>query len=207
MTSNLLTPRTAGLALALVLTAAWSPLARAEVAAPPPSNGAPPSTPPASTPATGTPGARAPQDNSAVIARILAGITRVGPGSATMSRESRDLILSNLAILARSARAVPANDNGALGFRLFGIRRGSVLAALGLQNGDLLKSINGRPTTTPQEVLAAYAGLRGASSWMLSISRRGADVTLAVRVVNDAPAGATPPAAPTASGGARPSAP
>lgn len=197
MTSTLLPPRTAGLALALVLTVAWSPLARAEVATPPPSNGAPASTPPAS----------APEDNGAVIARILAGITRVGPGSATMSRESRDLILSNLAILARSARAVPANDNGALGFRLFGIRSGSVLAALGLRNGDLLKSINGRPTTTPQEVLAAYAGLRGASSWTLSISRRGADMTLAVRVVNDAPAGATPPTGPTPSGGARPSAP
>lgn len=205
MTSPLLTPRTAGLALALVLVA-WSPLARAEVAAPPPSNGTPPSTPPASTPATGTPSARAPQDNGAVIARILAGITRVGPGSATMSRESRDLILSNLAILARSARAVPANDNGALGFRLFGIRSGSVLAALGLRNGDLLKSINGRPTTTPQEVLAAYSGLRGASSWALSISRRGADMTLSVRVVDNTAGGATPPAPTTPAGGSRPSA-
>jgi hypothetical protein len=135
--------------------------------------------------------------SESIIARILAGITRVGPGAATMSRESRDLILSNLAILSRSARAVPANDSGGMGFRLYGIRRGSVLAALGLLNGDLLKSINGRPTTTPQEVLAAYSGLRGAGSWALSISRRGSEMTLVVRVVDGAPGGATPPATTT----------
>jgi hypothetical protein len=145
--------------------------------------------------------------SESIIARILAGITRVGPGAATMSRESRDLILSNLAILSRSARAVPANDSGGMGFRLYGIRRGSVLAALGLLNGDLLKSINGRPTTTPQEVLAAYSGLRGAGSWALSISRRGSEMTLVVRVVDNAPGGATPTATTTPSSGARPSAP
>jgi hypothetical protein len=145
--------------------------------------------------------------SESIIARILAGITRVGPGAATMSRESRDLILSNLAILSRSARAVPANDSGGMGFRLYGIRRGSVLAALGLLNGDLLKSINGRPTTTPQEVLAAYSGLRGASSWALSINRRGTEMTLVVRVVDGAPSGATPPATTTPTSSSRPSAP
>ena len=103
--------------------------------------------------------------------------------------------------------ASPLQTFKAVAWSFFGIRRGSVLAALGLQNGDLLKSINGRPTTTPQEVLAAYAGLRGASSWMLSISRRGADMTLSVRVVSDAPAGAATPTAPAPGGNAPPPAP
>ena len=67
-------------------------------------------------------------------ARILAGITRVGPGSATMTRSTRALILSNLGLFARAARAVPAEAEGAMGYRLTGIRGRGVLAAIGLRN-------------------------------------------------------------------------
>ena len=198
-----------GLLLVCALLLATAPaVALADVpAGSPPGRQSPPAGPSTSTAPAADPDPAAATRNESIIARILAGISRVGPGVATMSRESRDLILSNLAILARSARAVPANDNGAIGFRLYGIRRGSVLAALGLLNGDLLKSINGRPTTTPQEVLAAYSGLRGASSWALSINRRGTEMTLVVRVVDGAPSGATPPATTTPTSSSRPSAP
>lgn len=205
MLSRLFPSRAVPLMCALLIAPA---VALADVpASSPPSR----QTPPAGPSTTATPGTD-PEPSGAtrsetIIARILAGITRVGPGAATMSRESRDLILSNLAILARSARAVPANDSGAIGYRLHGIRPGSVLAALGLRNGDLLKSINGRPTTTPQEVLAAYSGLRGAGSWALSISRRGADMTLSVRVVDNGTAGTSPPAPTTPTRGSRPSTP
>lgn len=196
MFSRMSSSRAPWLVCWVVLTIASPALADAPADAPPRHREpATTSTPDASAP-TPTPEAGAATRSEAIIARILSGITRVGPGAATMSRDARDLILSNLAILARTARAVPANDNGALGFRLFGIRSGSVLAALGLQNGDLLKSINGRPTTTPQEVLAAYSGLRGAGSWALDITRRGADMTLSVHVVDDASAGTAPPAMP-----------
>ena len=192
-----------GLLLVCALLLATAPaVALADVpAGSPPGRQSPPAGPSTSTAPAADPDPAAATRNESIIARILAGISRVGPGVATMSRESRDLILSNLAILARSARAVPANDNGAIGFRLHGIRPSSVLAALGL------RSINGRPTTTPQEVLAAYSGLRGASSWALSINRRGTEMTLVVRVVDGAPSGATPPATTTPTSSSRPSAP
>ena len=151
-------------ALALVLTAGSAP-AQAEILAPPPADEAPPSTPATSTPPSG---ARAAQDraaqNEAVIARILDGITRVGPGSATMTRSTRALILSNLGLFSRAARAVPAAVEGAMGYRLTGIRGRGVLSAIGLRNGDILLGINGRPTSSPQEVLAVYTGLRNAST-------------------------------------------
>lgn len=134
--------------------------------------------------------------------RILSGITRVGPLVVTITREARDLALGNINVFARAARIVPANlGDGVVGYRLFGIRAQSVVGALGLRNGDLLRSVNGRPTTTVGEVLAAYGGLRGASAWTVVVHRGGADVTLLVRVVDgpDTPDG-TPDAA--SSGGA-----
>lgn len=172
--------------------------ARAEVAAPPPSDPAPTGRPGTSTPpsrarsAQGRPAA----DDDAVIALILEGIRRVGPGAATMTRSARALILSNLRLFSRAARAVPAEAEGALGYRLTGIRARGVLGAIGLRNGDILLGINGRPTSSPQEVLAVYTGLRNASTWTLRIHRRGAEQTLTVRVVDDPPAAS--PAAPVA---------
>jgi hypothetical protein len=170
----------------------------------------PPGTDASTTPAGASPAATEPapeQPRASVAARVLAGISRVSPGSATITREARDLALTNLLVFAREVRALPANEgDGVLGYRLWSIRAGSVVAALGLRNGDLLRSINGRPTTTPQEVLAAYSGLRGAGIWVLRIHRRGAPATLQVRVLDaaapspdvTAAAPAAPPSAPTA---------
>jgi membrane-associated protease RseP (regulator of RpoE activity) len=140
-----------------------------------------------------------------VTERVLAGIARVGPVSATITREARDLALSNLMVFASAARAVPTNlGDGVVGYRLFGIRSGSVLAALGLRNGDFLRSINGRPLTTPQEALAAYSGLRGASVWVLRVQRGGADTSLDVRVVDGDTAATGRPASSTPTPAAEP---
>jgi len=206
MTPRLLSSRKIALVLSMVLSG-WCAAADADTPAARPSGSTPATAAPAGSPAAPPPPPTPAANSESVVARILAGITRVGPGSATMRREARDLILSNLAIFARAARAVPAQEDGAIGYRLSGIRRGSVLAAIGLQNGDLLQSINGRPTTSPQEVLAAYSGLRGQSSWSLRVRRRGADTTLSVRVIDDAAATATPAASPGTSRGASPAAP
>ncbi|MCA9578022.1 MAG: hypothetical protein R3B40_32205 [Polyangiales bacterium] len=162
----------------------------------------------------GTPSTEDASTPPTVTERILSGIRRVGPLVVTITREARDLALGNINVFARAARVAPANlGDGMLGYRLSGIRQQSVVAALGLRNGDVLRSINGRPTTTPGEVLAAYGGLRGAGAWSVVVHRRGADVTLVVRVVDtaaEAPAGtsstarsATTPAAGTSSAGAR----
>lgn len=180
----------AALALLLVL-AVWTSPVRAEVAAPPPSDDSPTRTRAASPPPNG---ARQARDNDEVLARILAGITRVGPGSATMTRSTRALILSNLGLFARAARAVPAEAEGAMGYRLTGIRGRGVLAAIGLRNGDILLGINGRPTSSPQEVLAVYTGLRNASTWTLRVHRRGSVQTLSVQVVDDPLASPSGPA-------------
>jgi general secretion pathway protein C len=50
---------------------------------------------------------------------------------------------------------------------------GTLLTKLGIQNGDILESINGQPLSNPDTALQAYTTLRTADKFNLSIRRRG----------------------------------
>ena len=65
-----------------------------------------------------------------------------------------------------------------MGVKLYGIRRGSLLSRLGLQNGDLLRTINGFDMSSPDKALEAYTKLRTASNLTVAIERRGQSMTL-----------------------------
>lgn len=81
--------------------------------------------------------------------------------------------------LMTSARILPHQTDGQVdGLRLYGIRRQSVLAALGLQNGDTVTTINGREVSGPDTALAAYSELRAAERIEVVVQRRGAPITL-----------------------------
>ncbi len=83
----------------------------------------------------------------------------------------------------QSARIVPFMEEGRpVGFRLYGIRQTSLAGRLGLQNGDLVRSVNGRPLTTPEEALNVYAELSSAPTIDVEIERRGQPLQLRYRV-------------------------
>jgi general secretion pathway protein C len=85
-----------------------------------------------------------------------------------------DKILSNQAEIMSSARVVPHEENGqVVGVKLYGIRRNSLLGKLGLQNGDLLRTINGFEMSSPDTALEAYSRLRTASNLAVAVVRRG----------------------------------
>lgn len=76
--------------------------------------------------------------------------------------------------LFRQLRVVPEQQNGKIvGLRLFGVRPGSLLATLGLKNGDRLETINGFSIANPEEALQAYARLRTAQHLRLRVTRAG----------------------------------
>jgi general secretion pathway protein C len=54
-----------------------------------------------------------------------------------------------------------------------GIRPGTLLTNLGIQNGDILESVNGQPLSSPDTALGAYTTLRTADKFNLSIRRGG----------------------------------
>jgi general secretion pathway protein C len=90
-----------------------------------------------------------------------------------------DKILSNQAEIMSSARVVPHEENGqVIGVKLYGIRRNSLLGKLGLQNGDLLRTINGFEMSSPDTALEAYSRLRTASNLAVAVVRRGQSMNI-----------------------------
>lgn len=60
-----------------------------------------------------------------------------------------------------------------VGFKLFSIRPESIYAELGLQNGDLIQSINDFELSTPDRALEAYSRLRSARIFAVRLIRDG----------------------------------
>lgn len=92
-------------------------------------------------------------------------------------------IMSDGVELTRSLRVVPETRDGkTVGVRVFGIRAGSLPALLGLQNADLLESVNDFSMATPEGALQAYAQLSRASTLDVRLERRGAPLALLIHI-------------------------
>jgi S1-C subfamily serine protease len=109
---------------------------------------------------------------------------RCGPAGRPRGRSSavgaRDLARGDDALLA-DARLVPEGEGGV---RLFGLRRESPLARLGLQNGDTVHDIDGRPVSSGETLVGALAPGRDASELRIALSRAGERRELVVRVLD-----------------------
>jgi hypothetical protein len=71
------------------------------------------------------------------------------------------------------ARIVPSiRDGETIGLKVYGVREGTLPAALGLRSGDLLRAINGRPLTSMGHAAEAYSTLRQASWLALELLRK-----------------------------------
>jgi general secretion pathway protein C len=107
------------------------------------------------------------------------GIQQVSDREYAIDRSLVDQLLANQAALMRTARVIPHEENGTVvGVKLYGIRRSSLLGRLGIQNGDMLRTINGYDMSAPDSALEAYARLRGADRITINFVRRGQAQTL-----------------------------
>jgi len=123
--------------------------------------------------------AAAPAAATSADAELDQGIKQQSETKYTVRRSLVDKLLQNQAELMRSARVVPHEENGrVVGVKLYGIRKTSLLGKLGLQNGDMLRTINGFDMGSPDSALEAYAKLRSASNLSLAVVRRGNAVTM-----------------------------
>ena len=96
----------------------------------------------------------------------------------TVDKAFRDKIISNPALLAKQARVVPAvRDGETRGFKFYGIRNGSLPKLFGLNNGDLITSINGAELRSYDEVLGLYNKLRRANHITVGVERNGKQIT------------------------------
>lgn len=139
---------------------------------------APGECPPPPTPQSPPPAASEPVQKGSGLADLHCRALRC-----TCKAEVRDRLLADSDLFLHGARFVPEIVQGKpMGFRLLGVRRGSIYAHVGLQNGDLVEKIAGQPLDNPEGALAAYTQVRSRNPITVDFRRRGTAMTLTVDV-------------------------
>ena len=102
------------------------------------------------------------------------GVRQLSENQYVVARSEINNALTNLSDLATKARIVPSFKNGvANGFKLFSIVPDSLYAKIGVQNGDVIRRINGYEMNSPDKALEIYQKLRDANRIEIEIERRG----------------------------------
>mgnify|MGYP001158820546 CR=1 FL=1 len=103
--------------------------------------------------------------------------------SCTVDRAFVESLMANPAQLTKQARIVPSQKDGETrGYKLYGIRRGTLPKLLGFKNGDMLKSVNGEDLTSIDKAMGLYTKLRRASNLTVEIERKGKTVTKEITI-------------------------
>jgi general secretion pathway protein C len=102
------------------------------------------------------------------------GVAALSPTWRILGRDYVDQVLENQAELMRTARIIPVQRDGHVtGVKLYGVKKGDMMASLGFANGDELQDVNGFDITAPEKALEAYARLRTADTLEAGILRNG----------------------------------
>jgi len=113
---------------------------------------------------------------------VLATITKIDDTHFEIPASTRDKLFGDPMTYMTRARVVPAVKNGRPdGFKLYAIRPASVFAALGFNNGDTVRAVNGYELTSADAV-DAYTKLKSATSMVFDITRRGREMTISIAV-------------------------
>jgi len=102
------------------------------------------------------------------------GVKQLSENQYVVAKGEINNALTNLSDLATKARIVPSFKNGvANGFKLFSIVPDSLYSKIGIQNGDVIRRINGYEMNSPDKALEIYQKLRDANRIEIELERRG----------------------------------
>jgi type II secretion system protein C len=111
--------------------------------------------------------------------RIREGVKKTGAYDYQVSRSMIDEELKDMGRLQSEARVVPHYKNQKYeGFKLVGVRPGSLYRALGIRSGDVIKSVNGTVIDNPGKALELFNQLQNSSNISIDVERRGQPKTL-----------------------------
>ena len=106
-------------------------------------------------------------------------MTKTGAYDYSIDRSMIDKQLADLPTLQSQARVVPHyKDNQYQGFKLVGVRPGSLYRAIGIRSGDVITSVNGNKIDSPNKALELFEQLKSSSNIQVEIERRGQAKTL-----------------------------
>ena len=94
------------------------------------------------------------------------------PEMARLDRKEVDSTLPDYMQLMQEIRVRPHFEAGKpAGFLVYNIEAGSIFSRMGLENGDVIKAVNGRPVATTQEAVEFYDALKTGAAVSLDILR------------------------------------
>lgn len=107
----------------------------------------------------------------------------LGDNRYKIPRATIDHSIGNMSQLLTQIRAVPNIQDGKTnGFALSEIEPGSVFDEMGLEEGDVLRSVNGQQVTDPGQAMQMMSALRGANSISIQVLREGHPTTLSYQI-------------------------
>lgn len=110
-------------------------------------------------------------------------ISDVSETEKNIDKQLVDYLLENKQMLMQSGRILPNIENEEInGFKVYGIRKTSLWGKLGVQNGDVIKSVNGIAFTGPDSALQAFGNLQNSDHLTVNIMRRGQEMNLDINI-------------------------
>lgn len=102
-------------------------------------------------------------------------VTQLGENSFAIDGDVLNKYLADLEGLSRMGRALlhRGPDGEFDGYRLSAIRRNTIADKLGIRNGDIIHSVNGKPLNSMQAAMEAYNTMQNDKNFKLEITRRG----------------------------------
>ncbi len=95
-----------------------------------------------------------------------------------IKKSLRDEMLGNISEVLTQARAIQIkNPDGTIAFRMQEIIPGSIYSKLNIENGDIIKGINGKNFTNMNEIMSLFGQLRERDHYEINILRNGAEQT------------------------------
>lgn len=122
-------------------------------------------------------------DAGDTMAQPAEGITKTGAYDYSIDRKMLDKQLADVSKLQQEARVVPHyQDNQYQGFKLVGVRPGSLYRAIGIRSGDIVTAVNGNKIDSPTKALELFEQLKSSSNISVEIERRGQPKTLTYNI-------------------------
>ncbi|MFT3766527.1 MAG: type II secretion system protein GspC [Minicystis sp.] len=105
-------------------------------------------------------------------------VRQVGENQYEVDRSMVEATIANPGELMKT-RIMPVREGErVVGMRMMGIRPNTLLGSIGMQNGDVLTSINGFEMNDPQKMLEAYTKLMRADKLTATVMRGGRPVNI-----------------------------
>lgn len=101
----------------------------------------------------------------------------------TVDRKFVEQLMQSPQQLMTQARMFPVTKDGeTAGFRVSGVRKGSLATMLGLENGDVVSEVNGNKLASIDDALAMVQKLRRANHLSVTVERSGAVITKEISI-------------------------